>query len=138
MLLTDGESNRGRDAATVGRELKAKGITIFSIGLGGNIKEPELDAIATTVENHKFLLSQLGDVKSLGATVKGGNTKQCIHFCQNSGDIRANFGRYSDKFRASSGKIWVEIGGRFFFFACRNILSGVTCRISCTNAPIQG
>ncbi|XP_071951453.1 sushi, von Willebrand factor type A, EGF and pentraxin domain-containing protein 1-like isoform X2 [Antedon mediterranea] len=68
MLLTDGQSNGGSPVAKA-NEMKAKGITIFSIGLGEGINQVELTGIATS--GNVYLLDQLGKISDLSSRLKG-------------------------------------------------------------------
>ncbi|XP_071484475.1 sushi, von Willebrand factor type A, EGF and pentraxin domain-containing protein 1-like [Diadema antillarum] len=72
MLSTDGASNDGGPPLDTAQGLKDQGITIFSIGLGSGINKAELEAIATSVEDHLFYLDNLGDVSRFGEVIKSG------------------------------------------------------------------
>ncbi|XP_071951454.1 sushi, von Willebrand factor type A, EGF and pentraxin domain-containing protein 1-like [Antedon mediterranea] len=68
MLLTAGKSNGG-DPVVKANEMKAKGITIFSIGLGEGINQVELTGIAS--EDNVYLLDQPGKISDLSSRLKG-------------------------------------------------------------------
>ena len=72
MLLTDGVSTNSQAVIDEANKLRNLKVVMFSIGLGNNINHDELNAVATSVENHKFLLSELGNVGILGSVIKGG------------------------------------------------------------------
>lgn len=62
VLLTDGYSN-GRSVAGPAKQLRDKGVNIFSVGVGHNVNPSELDTIATDPDStHVFRLNSFNDL----------------------------------------------------------------------------
>ena len=66
-VLTDGQSNRQKyNPATEARHLKNSGVEIFTFGIGGNVRDSELVAIASLPTNtHKFRVENFNDLSSI-------------------------------------------------------------------------
>ena len=51
MLFTDGEQSDNADLSAASSGLKNKGVTVYAIGVGNNVKESELLNIASSKEH---------------------------------------------------------------------------------------
>ncbi|XP_054755195.2 sushi, von Willebrand factor type A, EGF and pentraxin domain-containing protein 1-like isoform X1 [Lytechinus pictus] len=69
MLLTDGSSNDGGSPTPNAELLKGDDVLIFTIGIG-NINIEELNAVATNVNEYKYILANFGDVSKLATVTK--------------------------------------------------------------------
>lgn len=63
VLLTDGYSTDGRYVADSAKQLRDKGVNIFSVGVGRYVNPKELNTIATDPDStHVFRLSSFNDL----------------------------------------------------------------------------
>ncbi|XP_071483961.1 uncharacterized protein [Diadema antillarum] len=70
IVLIAGASSDGGSPLNEAQELRNRGITILSIGLGSGVDVAELEGIASSPDQHVFYLSQLGDVSSFADVLR--------------------------------------------------------------------
>ena len=71
-IITDGRSNtQTHNPVTEAQLLKNSGVEIFAFGIGGNIYDPELTALASTpINDHKFRVETFSDVSVLSHLIQ--------------------------------------------------------------------
>ena len=79
-VLTDGKSNRQKyNPATEARHLKRSGVEIFAFGIGRNVRDSELVAIASLpTKTHKFRVEKFNDLSSLSHLI---SSKLNVIYC---------------------------------------------------------
>ena len=74
-VLTDGRSNRGIAPATPARQLRAKGVTMFALGVTNNVKQSELLSIATS-SSHVFHVDSYATLDKVTKKLEGGKLQE--------------------------------------------------------------
>ncbi|GFO24025.1 LOW QUALITY PROTEIN: collagen alpha-5(vi) chain [Plakobranchus ocellatus] len=71
IVITDGQSQNAAATAAEARRLRNKGITVFSIGVGGGAKQSELNAIATDPDSsHVFVVTDFDSLNQIKGTLQ--------------------------------------------------------------------
>ncbi|GFR96142.1 collagen alpha-5(VI) chain, partial [Elysia marginata] len=71
IVITDGQSQNAGATAAEAKRLQDKGITVFSIGVGGGAKQSELNAIATDPDNsHVFVVTDFDSLNQIKGSLQ--------------------------------------------------------------------